>query len=159
MQLQKITPFIWFDGCAEEAAEFYVAVFPDAEVLQVVRYTEAGREQHGQAPGTAMTVDFMLAGQRFTALNGGSHFALTPAVSFVVHCDDQGEIDHYWTALSEGGDPAAQRCGWLADRFWLSWQIVPRQLPELMRDPARAERVMAAMMPMRKLDVAALEQA
>ncbi|WP_043770317.1 VOC family protein [Algiphilus aromaticivorans] len=159
MQLQKITPFIWFDGCAEEAAKFYVAVFPDAEILQVARYTEAGREQHGQVPGTAMTVDFTLAGQRFTALNGGPHFPLSPAISFVVHCEDQAEIDRYWTALSEGGDPAAQRCGWLADRFGLSWQIVPRQLPELMRDPARAERVMAAMMPMRKLDVAVLEQA
>lgn len=159
MQLQKITPFIWFDGCAEEAAKLYVAVFPEAEILEIARYTEAGHEHHGQAPGTAMTVDFMLAGQRFTALNGGPHFPLSPAVSFVVHCEDQAEIDHYWTALSEGGDRAAQRCGWLADRFGLSWQIVPRQLPELLRDPARAERVMAAMMPMRKLDVAALEGA
>lgn len=159
--MQKITPFLWFDGRAEEAARFYVSVFPNSRIAQVLRYGEAGKEQHGQTTGSVMTVSFVLDGQPFTALNGGPVFTFTPAVSFVVDCATQDEVDHYWTKLGAGGDPAAQQCGWLADRYGLSWQIVPKQLIELLSgpDPAIAGRVMEAMMQMKKLDIATLERA
>lgn len=159
--MQKITPFLWFDGQAEAAADFYVSIFPNSRILGVSRYGEAGREQHGQSPGTIMVVDFELGGQRFTALNGGPHFRFTPAVSFVVHGKTQAEVDHYWHRLGEGGAPEAQQCGWLADRFGLSWQIMPERLLELLSDPdpETSGRVMKAMLQMKKLDIAALEQA
>lgn len=159
--MQTITPFLWFDGTAEAAAEHYVSIFPNSRIVQVTHYSEAGREQHGQPPGTAMTVEFELDGQRFTALNGGPHFTFSPAVSFVVHCKTQAEVDHYWGKLGAGGPVEAQQCGWLADRYGLSWQIVPDRLIELLThpDPGRAGRAMQAMLGMKKLDIAALERA
>lgn len=159
--MQAITPFLWFDGQAEAAAEFYVSIFPNSRITQLLRYSEAGQDQHGKPPGTVMTVEFELDGQRFTALNGGPHFHFTPAVSFVVHCKTQAEIDHYWNTLGEGGDTAAQRCGWLADRYGLSWQIVPERLVELLADPdpEAAGRVMQAVLQMKKLDLATIERA
>ena len=159
--MQPITPFLWFDDAAEAAAAFYVGVFPNSRILALTRYGDAGHEQHGRPPGSVMTVAFELNGQRFTALNGGSSFRFTPAVSFVVHCRNQDEIDHYWTLLSDGGAPEAQQCGWLQDRFGLSWQIVPDRLPELLSDTnaPRSERVIQALLGMKKLDLAALERA
>jgi len=157
--MQHITPFLWYDGQAEAAAAFYVSVFPNARIHRVLRYGEAGREQHGQAPGTVMTVEFELDRQRFTALNGGPQFRFTPAVSFVVHCRTQADVDHYWDSLSEGGAPEAQQCGWLADRYGLSWQIVPDRLVELLADPATGQRAMQAMLSMKKIDIAELERA
>ena len=159
--LQKITPFLWFSGQAEEAAEYYVSIFRNARILGVSRYTEAGKEQHGQPPGSAMTVALELDGQKFTMLNGGPIFQFTPAVSFVINCESQEEIDHFWDHLTDGGDPAAQQCGWLKDKFGLSWQVVPTILPSLVMDadPTRAGRVMTAIMQMKKLDIAGLKKA
>jgi predicted 3-demethylubiquinone-9 3-methyltransferase (glyoxalase superfamily) len=159
--MSTITPFLWFDGQAEAAAAYYVSVFPNSTIRQVSRYGEAGREQHGQMPGTAMTVAFELDGQPFTALNGGPAFQFSPAVSFVVNCKTQAEVDHYWETLGAGGAPEAQQCGWLADQFGLSWQIVPDRLIERLTgsDAAVAGRVMEAMMQMKKIDIAALERA
>jgi predicted 3-demethylubiquinone-9 3-methyltransferase (glyoxalase superfamily) len=156
-----ITTCLWFGGQAEAAAQHYVSVFPNSRILQVQHYGEVGREKHGQPPGTVMTVEFELDNQHFTALNGDPHFHFTPAVSFVVHCKSQAEVDHYWNKLGEGGAPEARQCGWLADRYGLSWQIVPDRLVELLSDPdpKAAERVMGAMLEMKKIDIAALERA
>ncbi|MEX2218581.1 MAG: VOC family protein [Phycisphaerales bacterium] len=155
---QKITPFLWFNGNAEEAVAFYTSVFPNSRTLEVSRYSDAGKEQHGQPPGSVMTIGFELCGQRFTALNGGPGFPFTQAVSFVVHCDTQTEIDTYWEKLTaSGGKPIV--CGWLQDRFGLSWQIVPAVIWDLIKDPATSGRVMQAVMGMVKLDVAALKAA
>jgi predicted 3-demethylubiquinone-9 3-methyltransferase (glyoxalase superfamily) len=155
MSLQKITPFLWFDREAEEAARFYASVFPNSKVGKVVRYGEAGP---GPA-GSAMTVEFELEGLSFVALNGGPHFKFTEAISFVVHCETQAEVDYYWDKLTAGG--AEVQCGWLKDKFGLSWQIVPTALPKLLGnpDPEKAQRAMAAMMKMKKLDIRALEEA
>lgn len=160
MALHKITPFLWFDSQAEEAAKFYVSVFRDAKLGKVSRYGEAGQEVHGRSPGSVMTVEFEIEGQPFTALNGGPQFAFNPAVSFVVHCKDQGEVDYYWDRLLEGGGQV-QACGWLADRFGVCWQVVPDRLLELVsgNDRAQADRVMQAMLKMKKLDLATLEKA
>ncbi|WP_175886299.1 VOC family protein [Burkholderia sp. BCC0044] len=158
--IQRITPFLWFDRDAEAAAGFYVSVFDNARIVHVARYGKAGAQASGNAEGAVMTVAFELDGQAFVALNGGPMFQMTPAVSFVVNCRDQAEIDHYWARLSEGGDARAQQCGWLRDRFGVSWQVVPVQMAELMTgDPARAERVMAQVMTMKKLDLGALQRA
>jgi predicted 3-demethylubiquinone-9 3-methyltransferase (glyoxalase superfamily) len=151
---QKITPFLWFDRQAEEAANFYVSVFKNSRVVSVHRYGEG-------APlpkGTVMTVAFELEGQKFTALNGGPVFKFTEAVSFVVTCETQAEIDGYWEKLTSGGGKPVQ-CGWLKDRYGLSWQIVPTILPELLKDPVKGPRMMKALMPMVKLDIAALNAA
>ena len=159
--VHTITPFLWFNDTVEEAAAHYCGIFPNSRVVQVVRWGEAGKEYHGRQPGSALTVAFELNGVAFTGMNGGPMYQFTPAVSFVVHCDTQAEIDHYWDALSAGGDPAAQACGWLKDKFGLSWQIIPRTFPDMLRDlesPA-AGRAMAAMMGMKKLDQVALEAA
>lgn len=155
MPIQKITPFLWFDHQAEEAAGFYAAIFPNSKIVKVVRYGAAGP---GPA-GSAMTVEFQLDGQTFIALNGGPIFQFTEAVSFVVNCQSQDEVDSYWEKLSAGG--AEVQCGWLKDRFGLSWQIVPAALPELLGDPdpKKAERVMKAMLAMKKIDIAALKAA
>ncbi|MEA2597145.1 MAG: hypothetical protein QOF01_3614 [Thermomicrobiales bacterium] len=152
---QKITPFLWFDDQAEEATNFYVSVFKNSEVLGTSRYGEAGPG----APGTVMTTSFRLDGQEFIALNGGPMFKFTEAVSFSIDCGDQEEVDYYWEKLSEGGEEGP--CGWLKDRYGLSWQVVPRVLNELLEDPDRekANRVMQAMLQMGKLDIAKLEQA
>ncbi|KGV81859.1 3-demethylubiquinone-9 3-methyltransferase family protein [Burkholderia pseudomallei MSHR4375] len=160
-RVQRITPFLWFDGNAEEAATFYVSVFDNARLTRVARYGKEGAQASGQGEGAVMTVAFELDGQSFVALNGGPVFQFNPAVSFVVNCATQDEIDYYWGRLSEGGDASAQQCGWLRDRFGLSWQIVPVQLPELLAgdDPAKASRRMQALMQMKKIDLGALRRA
>jgi len=159
--MQKITPFLWFNTQAEEAAKFYVSIFKNSEVGGVTRYDEAGAKASGMPKGTAMTVAFQLEGQQFTALNGGPHFKFTEAISFVVNCESQEEVDHYWSKLSEGGDEKAQQCGWLKDKHGLSWQIVPKVLVKLLSDPdpAKSQRVMQAMLQMKKIDMNALKQA
>jgi len=156
---QKISPFLWFDNQAEEAANFYVSVFKNSRIEAVSCYGEAGREVHRREPGSVMVVDFELDGQSFAALNGGPLFKFNEAVSFQVNCDSQAEIDHFWTALTEGGRES--QCGWLKDRFGLSWQVVPSQLPQIMSggDAARQDRVMTAVMAMKKFDIAALQRA
>jgi predicted 3-demethylubiquinone-9 3-methyltransferase (glyoxalase superfamily) len=162
MQLaHTIAPCLWFDDRGEEAAEFYTAIFPNSKIVTVTRYSEAGQDIHGKEPGSVMTVEFMLNGQPFTALNGGPHFKFNEAVSFQVFCDTQAEIDHYWEKLSAGGDPKAQQCGWLKDKFGVSWQVVPRGMAEMLKDPASdgAKRAMAAVLKMKKLDIAALQKA
>jgi predicted 3-demethylubiquinone-9 3-methyltransferase (glyoxalase superfamily) len=153
--MQKITPFLWFDTQAEEAAAFYVSIFPNSRITQVLRYGEAG-----PGPvGGVMTVGFELNGQTFAALNGGPHFQFNESVSFVIECETQGEVDHYWNRLLDGGQPS--QCGWLKDRWGVSWQVTPVQLLRLIADPdpAVAQRAMRAMMGMAKLDIAALEAA
>ena len=156
---QKITPFLWFDNNAEEAVNFYVSVFRDAAIGIVTRFSPESAKASGMSEGSVMTIAFRLEGQEFVAINGGPHIKFTEAVSFVVGCETQTDIDHYWTHLSDGGDPAAQQCGWLKDRYGLSWQVVPSVLPELMQDPVRATRVMKAVLPMKKIDLAALTDA
>jgi len=159
--MQKITPCLWFDDQAEAAAAFYVSIFRDSRIVRVIRYGEVGQEVHGKPPGTAMSVAFELEGQPFTALNGGPIYKFTEAVSLEVHCETQEDVDHYWRRLSDGGDPAAQQCGWLKDKYGVSWQIVPRVLSGLLSDPdsQKAGRVMQAMLPMKKIDLAALLRA
>jgi predicted 3-demethylubiquinone-9 3-methyltransferase (glyoxalase superfamily) len=159
--IQRITPCLWFDDRAEEAANFYIAIFNNSRIVDTTRFSEAGKEIHGKPAGSVMTVAFELDGQAFTALNGGPMFRFNEAVSFQVGCENQDELDYYWDKLREGGDEAAQQCGWLKDQFGVSWQIVPNLLPQLLADsdPARSQRVMQALLQMRKLDIAALESA
>ena len=158
---QPITPCLWFDKQAEDAARFYTGIFKNSKIGKISRYGEAGREVHGQAPGTVMTIEFELNGQPFTALNGGPHFKFTEAVSFQIMCRTQEEVDHYWNRLGEGGDPSAQVCGWVKDKYGLSWQVVPTVLGEMMSNPdqEKAGRAMQAMLKMKKLDIAELERA
>jgi predicted 3-demethylubiquinone-9 3-methyltransferase (glyoxalase superfamily) len=153
--MPKLTPFLWFDTEAEEAAEHYTSIFPNSRITEVTRYGSAGPRE----AGSVMTVAFELDGQRFVALNGGPDFSFTEAVSFVVDCETQAEVDEYWSKLSAGGEEGP--CGWLKDRFGLSWQIVPARLMELLTDPdqERAQRAMAAMLTMGKIQVDELEQA
>ena len=153
--MPRTTPCLWFDTQGEDAAKFYTSVFPNSRVTDVTRYGEAGP----RPAGMALTVEFELDGQAYTALNGGPEFTFSEAISFQVDCKDQDEVDHYWTQLSEGGEEGP--CGWLKDKFGLSWQVVPRALPELLGDPdqEKAQRVMAAMMGMKKIDVAGLQRA
>ena len=152
---RDIVPNLWFDGNAEEAVAFYVSAFPDARVLSEARYPEGSPG----TPGSVMSIEFELLGRRYTAINGGPQFSFTEAVSFGVLCEDQDEVDHFWSLLTEGGEEG--RCGWLKDRFGLSWQVIPRGMEEVFGDPdpARAQRAVQAMMGMRKLDVAALRAA
>lgn len=160
-QVQRITPCLWFDNQAEEAARYYTGIFKNSKVGRISRYGEVGREIHGRPPGSVMTVEFELNGQPFTGLNGGPVFRFNEAVSFQVMCSDQKEIDYYWDRLSAGGDKSAQACGWLKDKYGVSWQIVPAMLPDLLGDqqsPA-SQRAMAALLQMKKLDVAALQRA
>jgi predicted 3-demethylubiquinone-9 3-methyltransferase (glyoxalase superfamily) len=159
--MQKITPFLWFDTQAEEAANFYTSVFKNSKIVSVARYGEEAAKASGRPKGSAMTVAFELDGQKFVALNGGPHFKFTEAVSFVVNCQTQEEVDHYWEKLSAGGDEKAQQCGWLKDKYGLSWQIVPDVLDKMMqdKDPKKSGRVMAALLKMKKLDIKALQQA
>jgi predicted 3-demethylubiquinone-9 3-methyltransferase (glyoxalase superfamily) len=153
--MPNITPFLWFDDKAEEAVSFYMSIFKDSRLLTVARYGDAGPGP----PGSVMTVAFELQGQKFIALNGGPHYSFTPAVSFAVKCETHQEIDHYWARLLEGGEE--NRCGWLTDKYGLSWQIVPTMLPELLqdKDPAKRKRVMETMLKMVKLDIDALKRA
>ena len=161
MLLQKIAPCLWFDTQAEEAAQFYCSVFKNSRILRVSHYDEAGREIHGKPAGSVLTVAFELDGQPFTALNGGPIFRFNEAISLQVNCDTQEELDHYWDCLSGGGDTSAQQCGWLKDKYGVSWQIVPAVLPELMTDadPRKTDRVMTALLNMKKLDIAGLKRA
>lgn len=157
-KLNKISPCLWFDSEAEDAARFYVSVFEDSGIDAISRYGKAGREIHGQKEGKVMTVAFRIAGQSFTALNGGPQFKFSEAVSFQVSCQTQEEIDHYWDALvADGGSEGP--CGWLKDRFGLSWQVIPAEMAQLMSEPVAADRVMAAVMKMKKIDLAALRNA
>ena len=157
----KIAACLWFDRQAEEAANFYVSIFKNSRVTNVARYTQAGHEIHGRQPGSVMTVTFELDGVPFTALNAGPRFKFNEAVSLQVFCDTQDEIDHFWTKLGAGGDPKSQQCGWLKDKFGLSWQIVPKAIPELLSsdDAAQRERVMTAVLRMKKIDLAEVELA
>jgi predicted 3-demethylubiquinone-9 3-methyltransferase (glyoxalase superfamily) len=152
---------LWFDDQAEQAVGFYTSIFENSRVLATSRYGEEGREIHGKPAGSVMTVAFELDGQAFTALNGGPIFKFNEAVSLQVSCETQEEVDHYWEKLSRGGDPGAQQCGWLKDRYGLSWQVVPRVLVEMMNGPtsAASERVMKAMLQMKKIDIGALKRA
>jgi predicted 3-demethylubiquinone-9 3-methyltransferase (glyoxalase superfamily) len=156
---QKVSTCLWFDTEAEEAANFYVSVFRKGKINTVSRYGKAGRDVHGKEAGSVMVVEFEVEGRTFTALNGGPHFKFNEAVSLVVKCDSQAEIDHFWNALTEGGKES--RCGWLKDKFGLSWQIVPSALPQMMSggDATARDRVMTAVMGMKKFDLAALHRA
>lgn len=159
--MQRITPFLWFDNQAEEAVKFYASVFKNSKIGSMVRYDEAGAKAAGRPKGSVMTAAFQLEGQDFTAINGGPIFKFTEAISFVVTCETQAEVDYYWTKLSEGGDEKAQQCGWLKDKFGLSWQIVPTALPRLLgdKDPKKSQRVMQAMLQMKKIVIANLQRA
>lgn len=156
---QRISPCLWFDTEAEEAAKFYVSVFKNSRINRISRFGEAGREVHGKPAGSVMVVEFEIAGQTFTALNGGPHFKFNEAVSFQVMCDTQDEIDQFWSKLAQGGHEG--QCGWLKDKFGLSWQIVPSVLPRMMADAtgARLDRMMSAIMRMTKFDLETLERA
>jgi predicted 3-demethylubiquinone-9 3-methyltransferase (glyoxalase superfamily) len=159
--LRRISPCLWFDSQAEEAVALYTGIFKNSRIVTVTRYGDAGREIHGMPPGTVMTVTFELDGQSFTALNGGPMFKFTEAISFMINCADQKEVDYYWEKLSAGGDPTAQQCGWLKDRYGVSWQVVPTALIEMISDPdaGKSRRVTEAMLQMKKLDIATLERA
>jgi predicted 3-demethylubiquinone-9 3-methyltransferase (glyoxalase superfamily) len=159
--IQKITPNLWFDSQAEEAAKFYVSIFKNSSIGKTSRYGKEGFEIHKQPEGKVMTIEFTLDGQKFTALNGGPIFKFTEAVSFVINCKDQEEIDYFWEKLGAGGDPRAQQCGWLKDKFGLSWQVVPEMMGKLFSDSTSgsAQRAMKAMLQMKKLDIATLEKA
>jgi predicted 3-demethylubiquinone-9 3-methyltransferase (glyoxalase superfamily) len=156
---QKITPFLWFESQAEEAVKFYTSIFRNSRILGTTRYDEAAAKAAGRPVGSVLTVAFELEGQKFTALNGGPVFKFTEAISFVVDCETQAEVDYYWDKLSAGGQEV--ECGWLKDRFGLSWQIVPTILPEMLqdKDPEKAKRAMAAMLKMKKLSIDGLKKA
>jgi predicted 3-demethylubiquinone-9 3-methyltransferase (glyoxalase superfamily) len=157
--MQKITPFLWYDDKAEEAANFYVSLFENSRIGDTTRYDEAGAQVAKRPKGSVMTIEFQLEGQQFVALNGGPHFKFTEAVSFVVNCETQEEVDKFWEKLSEGGEEV--QCGWLKDKYGLSWQIVPTVLTEMLKDkdPAKAKRVMEAMLKMKKIDIKTLRRA
>jgi predicted 3-demethylubiquinone-9 3-methyltransferase (glyoxalase superfamily) len=159
--INKIVPCLWFDSQGEEAAKFYVSIFPNSRITRTSHYGKEGTEIHGRKPGSVMTVSFELDGQPFTALNGGPHFKFNEAISLQVMCESQEELDKFWSKLSAGGDEKAQQCGWLKDRFGLSWQIVPTVLSKLVEDPdqTKADRTFKAMLKMKKLDIAQLTQA
>ena len=159
--MQKITPCLWFDNQAEEAANFYTSIFKNSKIGNISRYGKEGYEIHGREAGTVLTIDFEIEGQRFTALNGGPVFKFNEAISFVVQCKTQKEVDYYWEKLSEGGDEKAQQCGWLKDKYGVSWQIVPVVLGEMLRDkdPGKSDRVMKSMLQMKKLDIEELKRA
>jgi predicted 3-demethylubiquinone-9 3-methyltransferase (glyoxalase superfamily) len=158
---QRITVNFWFDTQAEDAARFYAGIFRRSSVGSITRYSKEAAQVSGMPEGSVMTVQFELDGQTFVGLNGGPHFRFNEALSLVIDCETQDEVDHYWNALSAGGNPAAQQCGWLKDRYGVSWQVVPTIVPRLMSDPDpdKARRAMAALLKMKKLDIAALEKA
>lgn len=159
--LTKITPNLWFDKNAEEAVNFYISIFKNSDIERLTRYGKEGFEIHGMPEGTVMTIDFSLDGQNFVALNGGPHFKFNEAVSFIISCNMQEEVDYYWEKLSAGGDPSAQVCGWLKDKFGLSWQITPKVLQDMIssKDTEKAGKVMNAMLKMKKIDIETLEKA
>jgi predicted 3-demethylubiquinone-9 3-methyltransferase (glyoxalase superfamily) len=159
--VQKIVPCLWFDDQAEQAATFYVSIFKNSSIDTITHYGKEGFEIHGRPAGSVLTVTFRLEGEEFTALNGGPHFKLNEAISLVVRCENQAEVDMLWDKLREGGDEKAQQCGWLKDKFGLSWQIVPAALHEMLadRDATKADRVMKALLQMKKLDLPTLQRA
>jgi predicted 3-demethylubiquinone-9 3-methyltransferase (glyoxalase superfamily) len=159
--MQKITPCLWFDDKAKEAAKFYASIFKNSKIGDVTYYGKEGFEIHRKEEGSVLTVDFEIEGQKFVALNGGPIFKFNEAISFQVHCETQEEVDYYWEKLSEGGDEKAQQCGWLKDKYGVSWQIVPIVLYKMLKDKdtEKSERVMKAMLQMHKLDINVLEQA
>ncbi len=161
MPTQRIAPCLWFEHQAEEAAKFYTGIFKNSRIGKISRYGDAGREIHRRPSGSVMTVTFELDGQEFTALNGGPIFTFNEAISFQVYCRDQEEVDYYWEKLGEGGDERAKQCGWLKDKYGVSWQIVPKMLPDLVGDPdsEKSQRAMTAMLQMKKIDIAAMERA
>ena len=156
---QKITPFLWFDTQAEEAAKFYTSIFENSRIMRISRYGKVGREVHGKGAGSVLTVEFEIEGQTFIALNGGPHFKFNEAVSFQVMCETQDEIDYFWSKLSAGGQEG--QCGWLKDKYGLSWQVVPSALPQMLTDAdgAKSERAMGALLKMRKFDLEGLKRA
>jgi len=157
--MQKITPFLWFDIQAEEAAKFYTSVFKNSKIKNSTKYDEEASKAAGRPKGSVMTVEFELDGQAFVALNGGPHFKFTEAVSFVIDCKSQEEVDYYWEKLTDGGEEV--QCGWLKDKFGLSWQVVPSVLNEMLtdKDPEKSKRAMKAMLQMKKIDIAGLRKA
>ena len=159
--MQKISPCLWFDNQAEEAANFYCSIFKNSKIGNITRYGEEGFEIHRRPAGSVMTVEFQLEGEDFVALNGGPVFKFNEAISFQVHCETQEEVDHHWEQLSKGGDKNAQQCGWLKDKYGVSWQIVPTVLPKMLRDKdaRKSQRVMKALLQMKKLDIKRLKQA
>jgi predicted 3-demethylubiquinone-9 3-methyltransferase (glyoxalase superfamily) len=159
MTATRITPCLWFDSQAEEAAKFYASVFKNSKIGKISHYGKEGFEVHGRKAGTVMTVEFEIEGQKFVALNGGPHFQFNEAVSFQIHCETQSEIDYFWSKLTEGGKE--QPCGWVKDRFGLSWQVIPNALPQMLMDEnsEKAQRVMKSMLQMRKIDLDALKRA
>jgi predicted 3-demethylubiquinone-9 3-methyltransferase (glyoxalase superfamily) len=159
--MQKISPCLWFDDKAEEAVNFYVSIFKNSKVGNVTRYGKEGYEIHKKKEGTVMTIDFEIEGQKFLALNGGPIFKFNEAISFQIYCDTQEEIDYYWEKLTEGGDKNAQVCGWLKDKFGVSWQVVPIAMIKMLqdKDSKKTERIMKAMLQMQKLDIDALTKA
>lgn len=159
--IQKIIPCLWFDSEAEQAAQFYTGIFPNSKITHISRYGEAGKEIHGKPAGSVLTVSFELDGQAFTALNGGPIFKFNEAISLQVLCDDQQEVDYYWDKLTAGGDPQAQQCGWLKDKYGLSWQVVARPVLKMLEgtDAARSDRVMTELFKMKKINIATLERA
>jgi predicted 3-demethylubiquinone-9 3-methyltransferase (glyoxalase superfamily) len=159
--MKKLIPCLWFDSNAEEAVNFYTSIFKNSKIGNTSRYGEEGREIHGKEPGTVLTIEFELNGQTFTALNGGPIFKFNEAVSFQIHCESQEEVDYYWSKLSAGGDEKAQQCGWLKDKFGLSWQVVPTILIQLLqdKDAEKSGRVMRAMLQMKKININELKRA
>jgi len=158
--MQKISPCLWFDDQGEEAAKFYTSIFKDSKIGDVTRYGKEGYEIHGREEGTVMTVEFEIEGQKFLALNGGPIFKFNEAISFQVYCETQEELDNYWEKLSEGGDEKAQQCGWLKDKYGVSWQIVPTILIKMLKDndSEKSQKVMKAMLQMHKLDISTLKK-
>ncbi len=159
--MQKITPFLWFDNQAEEAVDFYTSIFKNSKIGKITRYPKSAEEVSGKPAGSVMTVEFKLEDQEFTAINGGPPFKFTEAVSFVINCRTQEELDYYWAKLTEEGDKQAQICGWLKDKFGLSWQIVPTVLAKMLqdKDPKKSERVMKVLLQMKKINVEDLRKA
>jgi predicted 3-demethylubiquinone-9 3-methyltransferase (glyoxalase superfamily) len=160
-KIQRITPCLWFDNQAEEAANYYVGIFQNSKIGKIGRYGEAGKEFHGKPPGSVMIVEFELDGQTFTALNGGPIFKFNEAISLQIACETQEEVDYYWNKLTVGGEEQAQQCGWLKDKFGISWQVVPTPVVKLLSEPAseKSQRAMNAMFQMKKIDIAAMQRA
>jgi predicted 3-demethylubiquinone-9 3-methyltransferase (glyoxalase superfamily) len=159
--MKNITPCLWFDSEAEEAARFYTSIFKNSRIGHITRYGEAGYEFHQKPPGSVMTIEFELNGQSYTGLNGGPIFKFNEAISLQVFCENQDEVDYYWDKLTEGGDKNAQQCGWLKDKFGLSWQVVPAEMSEMLKDKnvKKSQAVMTAVLKMRKIDIGKLKEA
>lgn len=159
--IQKIIANLWFENQAEEAAKFYVSVFKNSTIGRIMRYGKEGIEIHGRPAGSVMIIEFEIEGQQFIGLNGGPHFKFNEAISFIINCNSQNEVDYYWEKLTEGGDPKAQVCGWLKDKFGVSWQVVPTEINDMFMDEnsEKAQRAMKAMLQMKKIDLGVMKKA